>query len=79
VQRLFALLRRAGIHFFTAQSWTPDQLRTTPQVRRVAQHPGNGIRARGFLQQRRCNPGTSTIVPPIPLGLLTKNIGSDPD
>jgi hypothetical protein len=21
--------------------WTPDQLRTTPQERRAAQHPGN--------------------------------------
>jgi hypothetical protein len=40
VQRFFALLRRAGTHTF-ASTWTPDQQRTTPQGRRVAQRPGN--------------------------------------
>jgi hypothetical protein len=25
----------------TLPRWTPDQQRTTPQVRRAAQHPGN--------------------------------------
>jgi hypothetical protein len=40
VQRLFALLRRAGTHN-SAISWAPDQQRTTPQERRAAQHPGH--------------------------------------
>src|SRR5450755_2431924 len=38
VQRV-TLLRRAGTH--RDRVWTPDQQRTTPQVRRAAQHPGN--------------------------------------
>jgi hypothetical protein len=25
--------------------WTPDRQRTTPQERRAAQHPGNGVRS----------------------------------
>ena len=33
-------LRRAGT-YFTQLSWTPDQQCTTPQVQRVASHPGN--------------------------------------
>jgi len=27
------------------RGWTPDQQRTTPQVRRAAQHPGNAARS----------------------------------
>ena len=34
-------LRRAGIHARRDNVWTPDQQRTTPQGRRVAQHPGH--------------------------------------
>src|SRR6266567_5635799 len=41
VQRLLALLRRAGTHNRYRYGWTPDQQRTTPQARRAAQHPGN--------------------------------------
>src|SRR5258708_35085865 len=40
VQRLLAVLRRAGTHFGVV-TWTPDQQRTTPQEGRAAQHPGN--------------------------------------
>jgi hypothetical protein len=43
VQRA-ALLRRAGTHSRSARplvSWTPDQQRITPQVRRAALHPGH--------------------------------------
>ena len=33
--------------------WTPDQQRTTPQLRRAAQHPGNiSILVRAFLDPR---------------------------
>jgi hypothetical protein len=40
--RPVTLLRRAGTHpeFI---SWAPDQQRTTPQGRRVAQHPGHAM------------------------------------
>jgi hypothetical protein len=46
VQRAM-LLRSAGTH--RRQMWTPDQQRTTPQERRVAQHPGNGQVLREYL------------------------------
>jgi hypothetical protein len=39
-QRLLAVRRRAGTQ---SRAWTPDQRRTTPQGRRAAQHPGNGV------------------------------------
>src|SRR5258706_7759392 len=37
----FTLLRRAGTHAYVEPPpWAPDQQRTTPQMRRAAQHPG---------------------------------------
>ena len=50
VQRLLAVRRRAGTH---SRAWTPDQQRTTPQERRAAQHPGNGVTQ---LMQNRNHP-----------------------
>ena len=35
------LRRRAGTQHLPV--WTPDQQRTTPQARRAALHPGNGL------------------------------------
>jgi hypothetical protein len=35
--------RRAGTHAFRNRKWTPDQQRTTPQLRRAALHPGHAI------------------------------------
>src|SRR6185312_2114582 len=47
LRRAMVTLRRAGTH----RAWTPDQQRTTPHARRVAQHPGNAT-ARGFYSSR---------------------------
>jgi hypothetical protein len=37
------------------RAWTPDQLRTTPQARRAAQHPGS---AKGASLSRAAQPST---------------------
>jgi hypothetical protein len=49
----FALLRRAGTHGCDVYTWAPDQQRTTPQERRVAQHPGNANGSNGYRLAKR--------------------------
>ncbi len=58
----FTMHRRAGPHTFIVQPWAPDQQRTTPLLRRAAQHPGrekaSGRCLRNSIgQSNRANPG----------------------